>query len=111
GDDARGPAAPTPPPDEPPSTSVVRAGGRPVLTRESGEVASPADGPRPVEVRPLTLVHAFEDVDPGADTRFGIVAVAGPVTPVAGLESVRDLVAASGWPLLGVVATSRKIKG
>jgi hypothetical protein len=35
--------------------------------------------------------------------------VAGPVTPVSGLESVRDLVAASGWPLLGVVATDRKI--
>ncbi|WP_026415823.1 hypothetical protein [Actinomadura oligospora] len=100
-----------PSPDEPPSTSVVRAAGRTVLTRESGEIASPAEATRPVELRPLTLVHAFEDVDPGADMRFGVVAVAGPVTPVAGLESVRDLVAASGWPLLGVVATSRKIKG
>lgn len=101
----------SPPPDEPPSTSVVRAGRRAVMTRESGEVASPADVTQPVEVRSLTLVHAFEDVDPSADTRFGVVAVAGPVTPAAGLESVRDLVAASGWPLLGIVATSRKIKG
>jgi hypothetical protein len=35
--------------------------------------------------------------------------VVGPVTRVAGLETVRDLVAASGWPLLGVVAASRKV--
>ncbi|MFC4910288.1 hypothetical protein [Actinomadura gamaensis] len=106
-----GKAQVAPPPDEPPSTSVVRAGGRAVLTRDSGETASPTEVTQPVELRSLTLVHAFEDVDPAADERFGVVAVAGPVTPVAGLESVRDLVAASGWPLLGVVATSRKIRG
>ncbi|MEV4259192.1 hypothetical protein AB0J52_39045, partial [Spirillospora sp. NPDC049652] len=104
-----GPAAPES--DASPSTSVVWTAGRAVMTRESGEVAAPAEAARPVETRALTLVHAFEDVDPSAGTRSGVVAVAGPVTPVAGLESVRDLVAASGWPLLGVVATSRKIKG
>ncbi|MCP2335058.1 hypothetical protein [Actinomadura rupiterrae] len=106
GDDA----ATTPPPGEPPSTSVVRASGRSVLTREADEAASPTEVTQPVELRALTLVHAFEDVDPAPDERFGVVAVAGSVTPAAGLESVRDLVAASGWPLLGVVATSRKIK-
>jgi hypothetical protein len=56
-------------------------------------------------------VHAFEDIDPGSDEEVGVVVVVGPVTKAAGLETVRDLVAASGWPLLGVVATSRKIKG
>jgi hypothetical protein len=57
-------------------------------------------------------VHAFEDMDPGTDTEtVGVVAVAGPVTRLAALEAIRDLVAASGWPLLGVIATSRRIKG
>ncbi|WP_344954674.1 hypothetical protein [Actinomadura miaoliensis] len=55
----------------------------------------------------LCHVHAFEDVDPGAGERTGVVAVVGPLTRAAALESVRDLVAASGWPLLGVVAVSR----
>jgi hypothetical protein len=54
-------------------------------------------------------VHAFEDVDPGSDEVVGVVVAVGPVTRAAGLETVRDLVAASGWPLLGVVATSRKV--
>ncbi|RFU40612.1 hypothetical protein DZF91_16200 [Actinomadura logoneensis] len=102
--------------DETPSSTVVRAAGPAVMTREADGPVSPLEAARPVEARPVearavTPVHAFEDVDPSADVRCGVVAVAGPVTPVAGLESVRDLVAASGWPLLGVVATSRKIKG
>ncbi|MGH3241308.1 MAG: hypothetical protein ACRDNL_13090, partial [Spirillospora sp.] len=90
------------------STSVVRAGGTAVMTKKSGAV-SPSEITQPVPVRQLCHVHAFEDVDPGADDLFGLVVAVGPVTTVAGLETVRDLVAASGWPLLGVVATSRKI--
>ncbi|MFI6518683.1 hypothetical protein ACIBF1_24220 [Spirillospora sp. NPDC050679] len=95
------------------STSMVRAGGRgtAVITKKSGEVAPSAAAARPAPARAVCHVHAFADLDPGADDEVGVVAVAGPVTPVAGLESVRDLVAASGWPLLGVVATTRKVKG
>lgn len=89
------------------STSVVRAGGTAVLTKKS-EV-SPSEVTQPVPVRRLCHVHAFEDIDPGSDEVVGVVVVVGPVTRVAGLETVRDLVAASGWPLLGVVATSRKV--
>jgi capsular polysaccharide biosynthesis protein len=93
------------------STSVVRAGGgTTVMTKKSGEV-SPSEVTQPVPFRQLCHVHAFEDIDPGSDEEVGVVVVVGPVTRVSGLETVRDLVAASGWPLLGVVATSRKIKG
>ncbi|WUI00783.1 hypothetical protein OHR68_02900 [Spirillospora sp. NBC_00431] len=89
-------------------TSVVRAGGTAVMTKKSGEV-SPSEITQPVPLRQLCHVHAFEDIDPGADDLVGVVVAVGPVTTVAGLETVRDLVAASGWPLLGVIATSRKI--
>ncbi|WP_433464260.1 hypothetical protein [Spirillospora sp. CA-128828] len=92
------------------STSVVRAGGTAVITKKPAEV-SPSEVTQPVPVRRLCHVHAFEDIDPGSDEEVGVVVVVGPVTKAAGLETVRDLVAASGWPLLGVVATSRKIKG
>ncbi|MBW8483992.1 hypothetical protein [Actinomadura parmotrematis] len=92
-------------------TSVVRAGARTsLLNATSGAVAAAADAPTAPQ-RAVCHVHAFEDLDLGAGERVGLVAVAGPVTTVAGLDSVRDLVAASGWPLLGVIATSRKIKG
>ncbi|MFB4303496.1 hypothetical protein [Actinomadura sp. NTSP31] len=96
------------------STSVVRAGGgTAVMTKKSGAAVSPTDvtQPVPVPVRGVCHVHAFEDIDPGSDDEVGVVVVVGPVTRVSGLETVRDLVAASGWPLLGVIATSRKIKG
>jgi capsular polysaccharide biosynthesis protein len=96
------------------STSVVRAGGgTAVMTKKSGEAVSPSEitQPVPVPVRAVCHVHAFEDIDPGSDDEVGVVVVVGPVTRVSGLETVRDLVAASGWPLLGVIATSRNIKG
>ncbi|MFG2085730.1 hypothetical protein [Spirillospora sp. NPDC048824] len=89
-------------------TSVVRGGGgAAVMTKKPGE-ASPSEITQPVPVRRLCHVHAFEDIDPGADDAVGVVVAVGPVTTVSGLETVCDLVAASGWPLLGVVATSRK---
>ncbi|MFD0902188.1 YveK family protein [Actinomadura sediminis] len=86
------------------STSVVRAGTA-VMATKPGDVARRT----PVPSREPCHVHAFEDVDPAAAAAAGVVVVVGPVTAVSGLETVRDLVAASGWPLLGVVGT-RKIK-
>ncbi|MCQ0015846.1 hypothetical protein [Actinomadura madurae] len=80
------------------------------MSKKSAEV-SPSEVTQPVPLRQLCHVHAFEDIDPGSDEEVGVVVVVGPVTRVSGLETVRDLVTASGWPLLGVVATSRKIKG
>ncbi|MFV2172544.1 hypothetical protein ACFHW2_41435 [Actinomadura sp. LOL_016] len=99
-----GPSANSSGPEPKTSTSVVRAGTA-VMAKKSSEVARRT----PVPSRELCHVHAFEDVDPGADAAAGVVVVVGPVTAVSGLETVRDLVAASGWPLLGVVGT-RKIK-
>ncbi|MEW2358025.1 hypothetical protein [Spirillospora sp. NPDC029432] len=96
-------------------SAVVKAGakgaGTAVISKKSAGVAKPAESGQQVLARAVCHVHAFEDIDPGADDEVGVVAVAGPVTRVAGMDSVRDLVAASGWPLLGVVATTRKIKG
>ena len=117
------------------AVAVVRAGsggtgkgtgggaGTAVIPKKAGEVEAPATGevaspaphtpvpPKPpVTGRPVCRVHAFEDIDPGSDEAAGVVAVAGPVTAAPGLDSVRDLVTAAGWPLLGVVATTRKIK-
>ncbi|GGU97019.1 hypothetical protein GCM10010182_11420 [Actinomadura cremea] len=99
-----GPSANSSGPEAKTSTSVVRASTA-VMAKKSSEVARRT----PVPSRELCHVHAFEDVDPGADAAAGVVVVVGPVTAVSGLETVRDLVAASGWPLLGVVGT-RKIK-
>ncbi|RKS76589.1 capsular polysaccharide biosynthesis protein [Actinomadura pelletieri DSM 43383] len=89
------------------STSLVRAAGTAVMPKTPVEVA-PVEARRPVAARPLCHVHAFEDMDPNADDVVGVVVAVGPVTTAAGLDAVRDLVAASGWPLLGVVAASRK---
>ncbi|MBE1531269.1 YveK family protein [Actinomadura algeriensis] len=106
-DDGDGPPVNSTGPTEPKtSTSVVRAGTA-VMAKKPSEVAQRKR--TPVPSRELCHVHAFEDVDPGADAAAGVVVVVGPVTAVSGLETVRDLVAASGWPLLGVVGT-RKIK-
>ncbi|MEU5877480.1 hypothetical protein [Spirillospora sp. NPDC047279] len=93
-------------------TSVVRAGSSTALKPKPSSEASELTQPMRVPVRAAAChVHAFEDIDPGADEEIGVVAVVGPVTLVTGLESVRDLVTASGWPLLGVAATARKTRG
>jgi hypothetical protein len=78
------------------------------MAKKSAQV-SPSEITQPVPVRRLCHVHAFEDIDPGSDEEVGVIVLVGPVTRVAGLETVRDLVAASGWPLLGVVGATRKI--
>jgi capsular polysaccharide biosynthesis protein len=91
-----------------PGTTIIRTGTA-LMVKRSQRVEAVAEQ---AAARAICHVHAFEDIDPGADTEtVGVVAVAGPVTRLSALQSVRDLVAASGWPLLGVVATSRKIRG
>ena len=91
-----------------PSTAIIRTGAA-LMTKRSQRAEAVA---AQVAARAVCHVHAFEDIDPGADTDgVGVVAVAGPVTELSALQSVRDLVTASGWPLLGVVAVSRKIGG
>lgn len=87
-------------------TTIIRTGTA-LMVKRSQRVDTVAEQ---AAARALCHVHSFEDIDPGADTEnVGIVAVAGPVTKLSALQSVRDLVAASGWPLLGVVASSSSL--
>ncbi|KAB2351391.1 YveK family protein [Actinomadura rudentiformis] len=101
-------------PSSPSGTSVVRAGSSTALKPKppTSETVSASELTQPLQipVRATCHVHAFEDIDPGSDDKVGVVAVVGPVTLVTGLDSVRDLITASGWPLLGVAATARKMK-
>jgi capsular polysaccharide biosynthesis protein len=63
--------------------------------------------PRHADFRICALADVNDD-DPGS---VGLVVVAGPVTRLADLHGIRDLLAASGWPLLGVVADTTSKKG
>jgi len=52
----------------------------------------------------LHRLYAFDELDPSAEAeRIGVVVLAGATTRVAAVASIRDLLAASGWPLLGVL--------
>jgi capsular polysaccharide biosynthesis protein len=52
----------------------------------------------------LHRVCALDELDPSAEAeRIGVVVLAGVRTRLASIESVRDLLNASGWPLLGVL--------
>jgi capsular polysaccharide biosynthesis protein len=56
---------------------------------------------RPVQLHRL---YALDELDPSAEAeRIGVVVLAGATTRVAAVGSIRDLLAASGWPLLGVL--------
>jgi uncharacterized protein involved in exopolysaccharide biosynthesis len=61
----------------------------------------------------LERVCRLEDLDSAASARteaaaIGLVVVAGSITRLSAVDAVRDLQAASGWPMLGVVAEHRK---
>jgi hypothetical protein len=56
----------------------------------------------------LTRVCALEELDPSAESeRIGLVLLAGGSTRLQALDGVRDLMAAAGWPLLGVLGDAR----
>lgn len=77
--------------------------------------AGAAPGPRgPVGVLsvPETLIRAprlrrvcaINELDPSAESdRIGLVVLAGGSTRLSAVDGVRDLMTASGWPLLGVL--------
>jgi uncharacterized protein involved in exopolysaccharide biosynthesis len=61
----------------------------------------------------LQRVCRLEDLDTAASARveaapIGLVVVTGSITRLSAVDAVRDLQAASGWPVLGVVAEHRK---
>jgi len=52
----------------------------------------------------LNRVCALDELDPNAEAdRIGVVVLVGTSTRLSSVDSVRDLLAASGWPLLGVL--------
>jgi capsular polysaccharide biosynthesis protein len=52
----------------------------------------------------LRRVCALDELDPAAETeQIGLVVLASPRTRLTAVDSVRDLLDASGWPLLGVL--------
>ena len=56
----------------------------------------------------LHRVCALDELDPNAETeKIGVVLLVGGSTRVASVDVVRDLLAASGWPLLGVLGDMR----
>jgi hypothetical protein len=84
---------------------------------EPATAVRPADGRGPVAVlttaensgRPARLrrVCALEELDPAAEgDAIGVVVLAGSTTRLTSVDQVRDLLAASGWPLLGVLGVT-----
>jgi capsular polysaccharide biosynthesis protein len=76
-------------------------------------VLTPSDNSgRPARLR---RVCALDELDPSAEgERIGIVVLVGPTTRLAAVDAVRDLLTASGWPLLGVLGdlgNHRRLKG
>lgn len=64
--------------------------------------------------RPTRLhrLCALDELDPSAEAqRIGVLVLAGATTRLAAVDSVRDLLAASGWPLLGVLGDLRHRRG
>jgi len=60
----------------------------------------------------LRRVCALDELDPSVESdQIGLVLLAGDSTRISSIEQVRDLVAASGWPLLGVVGDGTARKG
>ncbi|MER7005369.1 hypothetical protein ABT297_20295, partial [Dactylosporangium sp. NPDC000555] len=71
----------------------------PALAEPSGET-----GARPDRPARLQRVCALEELDPAAeDGRIGVVVLAGRHARMRAVDRIRDLAAASGWHLLGVV--------
>jgi capsular polysaccharide biosynthesis protein len=57
-------------------------------------------------------VCSFDELDPRAeDEQVGLVILAARSTRLTAIDSVRDLVAAAGWPLLGVLDDPRNRSG
>jgi hypothetical protein len=52
----------------------------------------------------LRRVCALDELDPGAEAdQIGLVVLVAANTRLTSVDAVRDLLAASGWPLLGVL--------
>jgi capsular polysaccharide biosynthesis protein len=60
----------------------------------------------------LRHVYALDELDPGAESeRIGLVVLASTSTRLREVDTVRDLMTAAGWPLLGVLGDGGKQGG
>jgi capsular polysaccharide biosynthesis protein len=83
-----------------PGPGEPSAGG----TRASAAVLTRADADTAERSVRLRRVCAIDELDPSAEgDRIGLVVLAGASTRLAGIDGVRDLMTAAGWPLLGVL--------
>jgi hypothetical protein len=59
---------------------------------------------KPGRAPAIQRVCALDELDPAAESdTIGVVVLVGATTRLAAVHSVRDLLSASGWPLLGVL--------
>jgi capsular polysaccharide biosynthesis protein len=57
----------------------------------------------------LRRVCALDELDPSAEAgAIGLVVVSGAITRLTSVHAVRDMLTASGWPLLGVLAAPHR---
>ena len=83
-----------------PVTDQASAGG----TRTTAAVLTRTDADAADQTVWLRRVCAIDELDPSAEgDRIGLVVLAGASTRLTGIDSVRDLMTAAGWPLLGVL--------
>ncbi|HTZ44832.1 MAG TPA: hypothetical protein VMB79_13295 [Jatrophihabitans sp.] len=75
------------------------------LPAQNGNGAHPAE---PGQPGPVLRVGTMDELDPADEAApIGVLVLAGGSTNAAAVHGIRDLLAASGWPLLGVVAHPR----
>ena len=88
---------------EPAGTPLAGAGHGPAVTQTIPRPSAAVNGNGPGHGG-LRQVCAVDELDPHAEAdSIGLVVLAGRHTRLGTLEGIRDLVAASGWPLLGVL--------
>jgi capsular polysaccharide biosynthesis protein len=97
-------------------TNLPIAGAPPRVSKHSNDnhasVAMLAMTEQTSRVVPLYRVCALSELDPSSEAdRIAVVVLAGGSTRLTALDSVRDLLAASDWPLLGVLADGRIGRG
>ncbi len=82
-----------------------------VTTQTLSRLAPALNGTEHAHLQPR-LVCTFDDLDAGVEgDNIGLVVLATRSTRMAAVDGIRDLVAASGWPLLGVLDDHRNRSG
>jgi hypothetical protein len=92
--------------------SAMLAPSVPARVGDAARMAGPVSVLPADEASPRTAlreVYALEELDPNVEfTRIGVVILASGGHRLRAVDAVRDLVAASGWPVLGVLGEGRR---